>query len=265
VDAQSKFIEEKVMTKKASKKKIVEAIGKLDVVFIIDATASMTPFIAEAKQRAADILKKIQDDGDLDIQVGLIAYRDHPPQDYTFVTQVTPLGDIEKFNASLAELTADGGGDIPEAVLDGINELFSLNWRKDSDRVAYLIGDAPPHNPYPTQLTTEEIVEKLFEHKIELNAHSIANNKQTTEAFKVFVDATGGQISVGQTVEHTTTLYTDTLASKSYVINNARRLYEKHDDIGTLSSVDLTRAAASVGMSVDDAKSAVEYIKKRDL
>jgi hypothetical protein len=163
-------------------------------------------------------------------------------------------------------LTAAGGGDLPEAVLDGINELFSLDWREDADRVAYLIGDAPPHDPYPTQLTTEALVEKLFEYKIEVNAHSIANEKKTTEAFKAFVDATGGQISVGQLAEHTTTLYTHTLDSKSYVINNARKLTTANaGDIATIMSADIAYVADTAGMTVDDAKSAVEYLRKRDL
>lgn len=262
------------MKKTAKNKKVTEALGKLDVVFIIDATGSMGPFIQEAKQRAADILKKIQEDGDLDINVGLIAYRDHPPQDYTFVTRVTPLSKIDEFNSALATLEADGGGDRPEAVLDGINELFNLKWRKDSERVVYLIGDAPPHTPYPTGLTNEDLLEKLFEHKIEVNAHSIANAADTTAAFNVFVEATGGKISVGNAAQHTTGLYSDTLVGKSTLINTARSFIAAasgsatgvtYTDAKSLNYTDAVTIANAAGLSVAEMESTLDYLKKRDL
>lgn len=262
------------MKKTTKNKKVTDALGKLDVVFIIDATGSMGMYIQEAKQRAADILKKIQEDGDLDINVGLIAYRDHPPQDYTFITRVTPIGKIDDFNSALATLEAAGGGDRPEAVLDGINELFNLKWRKDSDRVVYLIGDAPPHNPYPTGLTNEDLLEKLFEHKIEVNAHSIANAADTTAAFNVFVEATGGKISVGNAAQHTTGLYTDTLVGKSTLINSARKFMGgisgsltcvTYTNAASLNYTDAVTVASSVGMSVEEMEATIDYMKKRDL
>ena len=43
-------------------------------------------------------------------------------------------------------LRAKGGGDIPEAVFEGISEAMTHGgWRPNSHRVMILIGDAPPH------------------------------------------------------------------------------------------------------------------------
>lgn len=45
----------------------------------------------------------------------------------------------------LNELSADSGGDYPEAVLDGLNVAVNLEWRFSSEKILFLIGDAPPH------------------------------------------------------------------------------------------------------------------------
>ena len=33
------------------------------------------------------------------------------------------------------------GGDLPEAVADGLNEAYGLNWRKESTKICVLISD----------------------------------------------------------------------------------------------------------------------------
>ena len=44
-------------------------------------------------------------------------------------------------------MKADGGGDPPEAVLDGMFETTKLNWSKNKNVSKYIlhIFDAPPH------------------------------------------------------------------------------------------------------------------------
>ena len=38
-----------------------------------------------------------------------------------------------------------GGGDTPEAVLDGLNHIMKLSWRSESNKYLIHIADAPPH------------------------------------------------------------------------------------------------------------------------
>lgn len=45
----------------------------------------------------------------------------------------------------LNTLHAGSGGDYPEAVLDGLDEAMKMNRAKDSSKMLFLIGDAPPH------------------------------------------------------------------------------------------------------------------------
>jgi hypothetical protein len=43
-------------------------------------------------------------------------------------------------------MKASGGGDEPEAVLDGLYEaILGIKWRSDSEKFIYHILDAPPH------------------------------------------------------------------------------------------------------------------------
>lgn len=258
--------------KKAKKSAIPSALNKIDVVFLLDVTGSMGPYIAEAKRMVADITKKIQTDNDLDIRIALAVYRDHPPQDYSFTSKGHDFVTPDEFTALLTEYYAAGGGDFPEAVYDGINEVFGFSWRRGSDRAVYLIGDAPPHKNCICQLTPKKLIAQLKRRRIQLNAHSIANHKETTEAFKEFVDATNGTLTVGNRPEHTSGWYTASMTMKSSDISTAHAFMGAVASAGVsyssadmLSSDDITTVATTAGLSETEAKSTIEYLKKRGL
>ncbi len=81
----------------------------------------------------------------VDIKFGFVAYRDHPPEDSTYVTKMINLDEYEKVILFVNSLNALGGGDVPEAVMDGLFESsFNISWRKKSIRYIIHIGDAPP-------------------------------------------------------------------------------------------------------------------------
>ena len=80
------------------------------------------------------------------MRVGLIAFRDHPPQDHTFITKVHPFtSDISQVRRDLSALYATGGGDGPEAVTAGLAAALMMNWRPHASKMVVLIADAPPH------------------------------------------------------------------------------------------------------------------------
>lgn len=117
------------------------------MVFIVDNTGSMGPYIRVTKQKILEIIRTITKEEMCErLRVGLICYRDHPPQDNSFLTRVFDLtentSNIEK---NILEMGADGGGDGPEAVADGLAKALDINWDRDAAKVAILIGDAPPH------------------------------------------------------------------------------------------------------------------------
>lgn len=53
-----------------------------------------------------------------------MAYRDHPPQDRSFVTHTFQFtSDIDEIQRNVNWMSADGGGDAPESVACGLYEV----------------------------------------------------------------------------------------------------------------------------------------------
>jgi von Willebrand factor type A domain len=126
-----------------------DPLTHLDVAFIVDTTGSMGPFIDAARQHMVAMLQRLTSDAakPVDLRTGIVEYRDHPPQDRSFVTReygfTSELPEVQKV---IAKLKPNGGGDAPEAALDGlISSCRNLEWRPHSRRMAILIADAPPH------------------------------------------------------------------------------------------------------------------------
>ncbi|XP_060594098.1 uncharacterized protein LOC132748484 [Ruditapes philippinarum] len=120
--------------------------AKLDLAFVIDCTSSMDPYITEARDNIVQIVNEIVESENCDVHLALIEYRDHPPVEESFVTQVhdftESVGTMKKW---LRDCYAGGGGDIPEAVADAMNDLLKLSWREEATKICVFITDAPPH------------------------------------------------------------------------------------------------------------------------
>ena len=81
-----------------------------------------------------------------DVHLALIEYRDHPPQESSFVTRVHDFtASVKKMKTWLEAASASGGGDGPEAVADAWHALLKLNWRENATKICVHIADAPPH------------------------------------------------------------------------------------------------------------------------
>ncbi|KAF8877944.1 hypothetical protein CPB84DRAFT_354003 [Gymnopilus junonius] len=121
----------------------------LDVVFLQDTTGSQGPYIQSARKAIRDICDKIAASGGLSrdlIRFGLIAFRDHPPQDTSYVTKSFGFtSDVEVMQKNLASLIASGGGDGPEAQTAALADALNLEWQENAIKMAILITDAPPH------------------------------------------------------------------------------------------------------------------------
>ena len=72
----------------------------------------------------------------------MVEYRDHPPQDATFVVRVHDFTEsVKEMKSWLEQCSAQGGGDGPEAVADGLQAGLKLNWREKSTKICVLISD----------------------------------------------------------------------------------------------------------------------------
>ena len=81
-----------------------------------------------------------------DLRIGIIAFRDHPPQDHTYITRNFGFSsDPKHIQEHLKSLYAAGGGDGPEAVTAALGEALDMPWRPTASKMVVLIADAPPH------------------------------------------------------------------------------------------------------------------------
>lgn len=114
-----------------------------------DTTGSQGPYINSAKKAIRDICDKISASADIKkelIRFGLIAFRDHPPQDMSYVTKSFGFtDDVSVMQANLNRLTAVGGGDGPEAQTAALAAALDMEWIDSAVKMVVLITDAPPH------------------------------------------------------------------------------------------------------------------------
>ncbi len=124
----------------------VAAPVPLDVLFLLDATGSMADEIDRLKQTIDTVADRVnQLDPRPDVRFAMTLYRDEGD---AFVTSSFDFAsDVEVFRSALAEVVADGGGDYPEALDEGLAEaLAAPAWRDPAEAIqlVFLVADAPP-------------------------------------------------------------------------------------------------------------------------
>jgi len=115
----------------------------LDVVFVIDATGSMSWAIDEVKTRIHDIVQTVRTLVPA-ARFGLVAFRDR--KDPEFVVRSQPLTfSTAKLRRFLDPLEAVGGGDQYEDITEGVAVgIEESGWRAGARRIMIIVGDAPP-------------------------------------------------------------------------------------------------------------------------
>jgi hypothetical protein len=119
----------------------------VDLAFILDTTGSMSEEIAAVKGTIQKVANGLEGQN-AKVRAGMIEYRDRGDD---FVTRAHPMTtDVAKFAAEVAHVEAAGGGDMPESVNAGLHAAMTdLAWQSDAVvKLAFLIGDAPPHLDY---------------------------------------------------------------------------------------------------------------------
>lgn len=119
----------------------------LDIVFVLDVTNSMDPQIQGVRNGVGQFVKALRDK-ELDVRIGLVAFRDILFDDVPF--EILKFNgdpfttDTKVFAGEVGKLKAMGGGDDPESSLDAMDKAASLPFRDNALRVLLLITDAAP-------------------------------------------------------------------------------------------------------------------------
>lgn len=156
---------------------LTEHIGKIlekeknrnvDLVLCIDATGSMKPYIDAVRQELVPMLREIIAEF-ASFRIGMVLYKDYRDD---FLTKTFPF--TKDFNAFLRNFNTfrvGGGGDIPEAVYEGLYDgATKFSWGAES-KLMILVGDAPPH-PRPRGKITKQMVEQEVTRR-DINVHAI--------------------------------------------------------------------------------------------
>lgn len=120
-----------------------ESNNAIDIVFLMDSTRSMTPFIDGLKQNCIDFAETVSREGH-DCRLGLVGFGDVELNEPIEV--FAPTSDLTGFQNRVGSLKVTGGGDNPESSVEALQRAMSIPFR-DGARVCMVhITDAGCHN-----------------------------------------------------------------------------------------------------------------------
>lgn len=141
--------------------------GSVDVVFVIDTTGSMGPYIDSVKSFSTRLVDLVAE-RTASYRFALVDYRDFPERtgashDYPAMVQLGFTDDTTAIRDAINGLTLGFGGDYPETVWSGLDAAIALPWRPGVKKVVVQLGDAPPLDPEPISgLTADDIVARAL-------------------------------------------------------------------------------------------------------
>ncbi|HEX2476772.1 MAG TPA: vWA domain-containing protein [Lacipirellulaceae bacterium] len=177
-------------------------INEFDLAFVVDTTGSMGGLIKAAQKQMVGMVDALATAVDVDMRLGIVEYRDHPPQDRMIYRVYNLTDNLKKAKKAIDGLSAEGGGDEPEAVYAGIVAACDkLAWRRHSRRMAVLVGDAPPHGAgcpgdgfprgCPSGQTMESVSARAEEVRVTL--YALGLSPRCAEPFDRISGMTGGR------------------------------------------------------------------------
>lgn len=123
-------------------KQIKTAITSVDVVFVMDTTGSMGPYIEGLKRNCIDFAETVAQ-GQRDCRLGLIGFGDVRSAEPIHVFE--PTDDARLFQKAVRDIPRTEGGDEPESSVDALERAMQLTFRQTCVKVLVLITDASCH------------------------------------------------------------------------------------------------------------------------
>jgi hypothetical protein len=137
--------------------KKVKAVA--DIVFLVDVTGSMQPFIDMLKDHISKFIESLTTGGGpndpppvKDWRGMVVGYRDFPDNPDDWFETNGFINDADQLRDNIASLTASGGGDKPESLLDAIHKIAlfdysakdeaadSMKWRSPGSAHRFIIA-----------------------------------------------------------------------------------------------------------------------------
>lgn len=150
-----------------------------EVCFILDTTGSMGDEITYLQKDFSAIAGEVAADG---VTFSVNFYKDKGD---SYMTRCNPFtDDVREIQKALNQEYADGGGDTPEAVAEILDEvLVSGDWHAETNKIAFLIFDAPPHSGSKQDAMIHNAVAAAAEKGIHVVPVVASNAERETELF----------------------------------------------------------------------------------
>lgn len=160
--------------------------ARVELVFVLDTTASMSGMIQSAKDTIWSVVDSLASQRPQpEIRIGFVEFRDRHDD---FITRITPLSaDLDAAYASLLAMEVGGGGDGPESVNMALNNAVEeMNWSSDGRvyRAIFLVGDAPPHMDYAFDVPYSQTLAEARDRRIVVSAIRCGSDPETGLYFR---------------------------------------------------------------------------------
>ena len=220
---------------------------RIDLVFVLDATASMGDEIEPVKQHLWAIASRVASGRPApDLRVGLVVYRDRGDREPSRVVPLTR--DLDAMHTALMRVEADGGGDQPEDVDTGLAlALREMNWDRGAAKMMFVVGDASAQN-YPER-DREALIREARERQIEVSTIECSGMDAPGHAmWQMMAERTSGLAQVltyaqDQRMADGSTRTVMTQGANTWVANRALTAAEREEDAEVLARRGVLRAA----------------------
>ncbi len=219
---------------------------KVDVVFVLDTTGSMSGLIQTAKEKIWSIATTMASAQQTpEIRIGLVAYRDRGD---AYVTKVVDLSsDLDSVYATLMDFEADGGNDTPESVNKALYDaVHNMSWSEGGQayQAIFLVGDAPPHMDY-NEVRYPEIIASASDKGIVVNTIQCGDMPITVEPWTQIARLSDGkffQVEQAGSAVAFNTPFDEEIAKLSAQLDDTRIYYgteeEKQKMQGKMAATD---------------------------
>ena len=209
--------------------------ARIEVVFVLDTTGSMSGLIEAAKEKIWSIASTMASAQSApEIKMGLVAYRDRGDD---YVTKVVDLSsDLDSMYATLMDFKAGGGGDGPESVNQALYDaVHKISWSQDQDtyKVVFMVGDAPPHMDYQDDVKYPVTVKVAQGKGILINTVQCGADGNTRNQWQQIAHLGGGnyfQVDQAGSAVAVVTPYDKKLADLSKEIENTRLYFGNKEE-----------------------------------
>ncbi len=237
---------------------------RIEAVFVLDTTGSMSGLIDGAKRKIWSIANQMASAQQTpEIRIGLVGYRDRGD---AYVTRRFDLtDDIDAQYANLMQFAAGGGGDTPESVNQALHEaVTALSWSTDPDvyRVIFLVGDAPPHMDYDNDVPFPRSIELARAKDIVVNTIQCGQMADTTRVWRQMASLSQGDfVAIAQDggMEVVSTPMDDRLAELNRELSETFVAYGAREEVAELHAKRARAAEAPAAA----AASRLSYLSKK--